>query len=82
LTKGLAGKDGAETRALLAQAADFARLVNLVPDASGVIGLQKQKVAFENRGDVLWTRYHDALFDSQVAADADLAPDVKAKLDK
>jgi len=35
--KGLAGKTGDETRDLVAQAADFARLVNMVPDASGVI---------------------------------------------
>jgi hypothetical protein len=36
--KGTAGKTGDEARDLLAQAADFSRLVNMVPDASGVIG--------------------------------------------
>jgi hypothetical protein len=81
LGKGIASKNADENKALLAQAADFSRLVNLVPDASGVIGLAKQKVTFENTGDMVWTQYFNALDHSQVA-DQDLTPDVNAKLDK
>jgi hypothetical protein len=79
--KGTAGATGEEARALLAQAADFARLVNLVPDASGVIDLKTQQKTFENKGDMLWTAYGAALENSQVA-DGELTADQKAKLQK
>ncbi|HUI22357.1 MAG TPA: hypothetical protein VLZ74_15095 [Methylocella sp.] len=80
-TKGTAGKTGDETRALLDQALDFSRLVNMLPDASGVIGLDHQKATFEQTGEMLWNAYSNALNYSQVAA-GDLTPDQKAKIDK
>jgi hypothetical protein len=79
--KGTTGKTGDEARNLLAQAADFSRIVNLVPDASGVIGQEHLKTTFENKGNMLWNAYYAALNSSQVA-DGDLTPEEEAKLKK
>ena len=79
--KGTAGKTGDEARDLLAQAADFSRIVNLVPDASGVIGLEHQQATFENDGRMLWDAYYTALNSSQVA-DGELTPEEEEKLEK
>lgn len=79
--KGLAGKDGDETRKLLAQAADFSRLVNLVPDPSGVYDKEQQDTTYEQQGTLLWNVYSNVLQFSEVA-DGDLTEEQKAKIDK
>jgi hypothetical protein len=65
----------------LAQAAEFARLVNLVPDASAVIDLNTQQATFENKGNYLWTTYNNALQNSQVA-NGTLTADQEKRLKK
>ncbi|MEM7591264.1 MAG: hypothetical protein AAF383_07060 [Cyanobacteria bacterium P01_A01_bin.83] len=79
--KGLAGKDADETRKLLAQAADFSRLVNLVPDPSGVYDKKQQETTYEQQGTLIWNVYEQVLNQSQVAEDK-LDPDQKAKIEK
>ena len=81
--KGLAGKTGDETRNLLAQAADFSRLVNFVPDPSGVYntGKEQQGTTYEHNGTELWAVYNNVLQFSKVAA-GDLTEEQKAKIVK
>ncbi len=79
--KGLAGKTGDETRKLLAQAADFSRLVNLVPDPSGVYDKQQQDTTYEQQGTLLWNVYSNVLGYSEVAS-GELTEEQKAKIDK
>lgn len=79
--KGLAGKDGDETRKLLAQAADFSRLVNFVPDPSGVYSKEQQDTTFEQQGTLLWNVYSNVLQFSEVAS-GDLTEKQKEKMDR
>lgn len=80
-TKGLAGATGAETRSLLAQASDFAKLVNLVPDPSGIYNEAQQQATFDQTGSILWNTYSNALNFSEVAS-SPLTPAEKADLEK
>lgn len=74
-------KAAVETKRLLAQASDFARLVNLAPDPSGVYGAEQQKTTYEQSGNTLWTAYGNALDYSEVAA-GDLSQEQQAKIKK
>jgi hypothetical protein len=80
-TKGLEGATGAETRSLLAQASDFAKLVNLVPDPSGIYNEAQQQTTFDQSGSILWNTYSNALNFSEVAS-SPLTPAEKAQLEK
>jgi hypothetical protein len=80
-TKGLEGATGAETRSLLAQASDFAKLVNLVPDPSGIYNEAQQQATFDQSGSILWNTYSNALNFSEVAS-SPLTPAEKAQLEK
>jgi hypothetical protein len=79
--KGLAGATGSETKNLLAQASDFAKLVNLVPDPSGVYDEVQQQTTFDQSGSILWNTYKNALNFSEVASGA-LTTAEKDKLEK
>lgn len=79
--KGLAGKTGDEARKLLAQASDFSRLVNLVPDPSGVYNKQQQQTTYEQKGTILWNVYKNVLQFSEVAS-GDLSQEQKDKIKK
>lgn len=81
LVKGIAGATGDETRDLVAQAADFARLVNFVPDPSGIYDAKQQDPSYVQRGTLIWNVYDAVLRKSQVAH-GELTPDQKAKLEK
>ncbi len=78
---GPGGGSGDEARQFLRQASDFARLVNLVPDPSGVYGEEQQQATYEQSGKLLWKSYEDALKYSEVAS-GDLSDEQKQKLDK
>lgn len=80
-TKGLAGATGAETRSLLAQASDFAKLVNLVPDPSGIYNEVQQQTTFDQSGSILWNTYRNALNFSEVASGS-LTPTERAELER
>ena len=80
-TKGLAGKTADETKKLLAQASDFSRLVNLVPDPSGVYNKEQQQNNYEQKGTLLWNVYNNVLQFSEVA-EGELTEKEKAKIEK
>jgi hypothetical protein len=80
-TKGLAGSTGQETRDLLAQASDFAKLANLVPDPSGIYDEEQQQTTFNQNGSILWNTYQNALNFSEVASGTLSAAD-KTTLEK
>lgn len=80
-SKGLAGATGDETRRLLATASDFSRLVNFVPDPSGIYNKEQQDTTYEQTGTLIWDVYKNVLQFSEVAA-GNLTDEQKAKLDK
>lgn len=80
-SKGLAGSTGDETRHLLATASDFARLVNFVPDPSGIYTKEQQDTTFEQGGTLIWNVYKNVLQFSEVAA-GQLTAEQQAKLTK
>ncbi|GAB4184532.1 MAG: hypothetical protein Tsb002_07610 [Wenzhouxiangellaceae bacterium] len=80
-SKGLAGQTGDETRRLLATASDFSRLVNFVPDPSGIFNKEQQDTTLEQSGTLIWNVYKNVLQFSEVAA-GQLTDAEKAKLEK
>lgn len=64
----------------LNEAEDFARLVNLIPDVSGIYDQKQQAAAYKQDGTLLWDVYEEVLRMSQVAS-FPLTPEEKTKLD-
>jgi hypothetical protein len=87
LSKGLVSDDpdrskaALETKRLLAQASDFAKLVNIAPDPSGIYASGQQQATYEQKGHTLWEAYSNALKFSEVAK-GELTPDEQAKIEK
>jgi hypothetical protein len=79
--KGVASHDADEAKQLVAQAADFARLVNLAPDPSGIYDSEQQKTTYEQSGHTMWKAYENALTYSQVAS-SELDDETKAQIQK
>jgi len=79
--KGLGGGSGDEVRRLLTQASAFARLVNRVPDPSGVYDKDQQATALESSDHLVWNVYRNVLDMSEVVA-TELTDEQKEKVEK
>lgn len=88
--KGLKGKDAQETGQLMRNAADFSRLVNLVPKLAGVYDRKQQQetsehkyneTTYDQRGVTLEDVYANVLKNSQVH-DTPLTPQQEEKINK
>jgi hypothetical protein len=77
----LGGKDATEARLNLSRAADFSRLMNLVPSAAGICDAAGQKAIYEQQGTSIWDVYRNVLQYSEVGAD-ELTADQQKKLEK
>jgi hypothetical protein len=81
MRQGIAGATGAEARELLSQAYDFSKLVDFVPDPSGIYTGQQQQATWEQTGETVSCVYSDVLQFSEVAS-GELTDEQKAKLEK
>ncbi len=79
--KWAADSAGEDKRTLLAQASDFARLVNLVPDPSGVYDRAQQASALKTDDRLIWQVYGNVLQFSEVAS-GELTAEQKQKIEK
>jgi hypothetical protein len=57
----LGGTTAQDIKESLNEAEDFARLVNLIPDVSGVYDQQQQTAAYKQDGTLLWDVYEEVL---------------------
>ena len=79
--KGLNGADANETKDLLATASDFSRLVNLIPDPSGLYTEEQQQAVYDQAGSVIWDVYSNVLKYSQVSS-GELSDEEQKKIKK